>query len=416
MEKILSWILLLILLVSVMPVFAEDGPVTHYELRTGVVFAWCNSSGVWQKGIEKDQKYNKSTTTIYDIGALYPKYTIENVTTYAYNPDSFDFSKLGDTWNKTQFASDKSTYDDFYYNCAATGITMSDSWNAKTSKLEYTYSGKLTAINGDPIDVKDYLKMDRINDIYAMMGYTAATAPADIKEAMDELYPKAGQSEKVEGYLYFVPIIIQYDVVPEPVAALLPPKPRIDCAATSAFIGRETRVKGSISNQNAFPVIMRYDLTVNGEPILSGSKEVAAKSSFTISKDFMIPAAVKPGKLYIFQITAKNIARAEGPPAHYKYSYGGVDHERIYTQEEWEALLNQQDSEVRREMQALVKVLTTEEWTRYMDTHVQDSVANAWYLKNGEWKTGVSNKCPRTAVPLPEAPLDHGLNPAVIVK
>ncbi len=91
-------------------------------------------------------------------------------------------------------------------------------------------------------------------------------------------------------------------------------------------------------------------------------------------------------------------------------------HERIYSQEEWEKLLSQQDSDMRREMQEMVKAITTEEWTRYMGAHAKDVEANAWYLRNGQWKTGVSNKCPRTAVPLPEAPLDHGLNPAVIVK
>lgn len=416
MKKIFSWVLLLILLVSVMPIFAEDGPVTHYELRTGVVFAWCNSSGVWQKGIERDQKYNKPTTTIYDIGALYPKYTVENVTTYAYNPDRFDFSKLGENWNKTQFASDKTTYDDFYYNCAATGITMSDSWNAKTGKLEYTYSGKLTAINGDPIDVKDYLKMDRINDIYAMMGYTATTVPADIKAAMDELYPKAGQSEKVQGFLYFIPLIIQYDVVPEPAVALLPPKARINCAGSSAFIGRDTRVKGSVTNQNPFPVIMHYDLTVNGASLSPGYKVVPANGSIPISYDYPIPSTAKPGTIYTFQITARNIIKAEDPPAQFSYSYEGNDHQGTYTQAEWDTLLSRQSSQVRREMEARVTKQVTGEWTSYMTTHAQDNKTQAWHLKNGEWKTGVSNKCPRTAVPLPEAPLDHGLNPAVIVK
>ncbi len=107
MKKILSGFLLLILLLSTMPVFAEPTPTTHYELRTGVVFAWCNSSGVWQNGVEAGKVYNKPSSTVYDIGVLYPKDIVENVKVYAYNPDTFDFSKLGDTWNKTQFANDK---------------------------------------------------------------------------------------------------------------------------------------------------------------------------------------------------------------------------------------------------------------------------------------------------------------------
>ncbi len=415
MKKKLSWFLLLILLISSMPVFAADGPVTHCELRTGVVFAWRNSFGVWQKGIEAGKVYNKPSTTVYDIGFLYPKDTVENVKVYPYTLD-FDFAKLGDNWNKTQFANDKITYNENYYGQAASGIKISDSWNAKTGKLEYTYSGTLSAINGKPIDVKRYLANGLINDIYAMMGYTDENAPADIKEAMEELYPKTGQSEKVQGYLYFVPIVIQYDVVPEPVVALLPPKARIDCAGSSAFIGRDTRVKGSVANQNPFPVIMHYDLTVNGASLSPGHKVVPARGSVPISYDYPIPSTAKPGTIYTFQITARNILKAENPPDRFTYNYKGIDHEGTYSQEEWDKLLSQQSSQVRREMEAQVTKQVTEAWNSYMSIHVQDNKTQGWHLQNGQWKTGVSNKCPRTAVPLPEAPLDHGLNPAVIVK
>ncbi len=251
MRKLLALLLTLAIILPGFPVHAATGTVTHYELRTGVVFAWCNSSGVWQKGIEAGKVYNKPTTTIYDIGALYPKETVENVKTYPYTLD-FDFSKLGDTWNKNQFANDRATYNENYYGQAATGIKMSDNWNQKTGKLEYTYSGTLTAINGNPIDVKYFLRYGQVDTIYAMMGYTADTVPGDIKTAMDGLYPKAGQSDKVQGFLYFVPFIIQYDVVPEEVLPLMPPKPVINCTAGSAFIGKATTVKGSIKNTEGY--------------------------------------------------------------------------------------------------------------------------------------------------------------------
>ncbi len=414
MKKALSYLLLLTLLISAIPVFAVEKPVTHYELRTGVVFAWCNSAGKWQAGIEAGEVYNNPTTTVYDIGALFPYEIIENANVYPYTL-AFDFAKLGDNWNKTQFAVDKDSYDENYYFQSLSDLRTSYSWNQKTGKLEYSYSGTLNTINGDPINVKDYLRRGEVDKIYAMMGYTTTTVPADIKAAMEELYPKAGQSENVQGFLYFVPFIIQYDVVPLEIG-LLPPKCRINCSAGSAFIGTSSKIQGSVSNQNTFPVIMNYELTVNGNPVKAfRNKAVGAKGSFTVVESFAIPATAKPGTTYEILLTAKNVARAEDPPSKYNYHYGGEDHERVYSQAEWDALLNAYDRDTQHDMLDNVTRKVTAEWTRYMDTHVRDSDSGAWYLKNGQWKSGISNKCIRTAVPMPEAPLDHSLNPAVIV-
>lgn len=420
MKKLLSAVLTLALLLTGLPVPAAGAstPVTHYRLDTGVIFIWSNSAGVWQKGRVNGEK--TSGVTALTLTAPNPTDTISNVNVVPFTlssfSDDYNFNNLVFHWNPTAYANDQTSYRDFYLHNGLTKLAVTGKgFDAKTGKLNISWGGTLSASNPNPINVKDSLRLGMVDEIYAMMGVTADTVDPAIKTAMETLYPSAGQSEKVEGFLYFVPLLISYDVTPEEVLPLMPPKCILDCKASSAFIGMSTPVRGLVTNQNPFPVIMKWEIQVNGVKYKGSSQRVEAKKSITISDSYPIPASAKPGTRYAFQIKAWNIAVADNPPPEWEYRYwSNRDGERIFTPEEWQYFLDTQGASTRAEAEASGQRQQTAAFRSYVGLHTLDA-SGCWYKTAGEWKEGVSNICPRTAVPQPDVPLDHSLNPAVIV-
>jgi len=386
MRKLLSILLAFGLLLPTVPAFGESTRTTHYRLDTGVVFAWANSQGIWQGGKAPGTDCSGSTTL--ELTPPGPTETIENVTVKPYSlnsfPDDYNFNNNPVFhWNSTAYAYDQISYREFYLHNSLLRLqaTGNPSFDAKSNKVNFSWKGTIGSSNPEPINVKEFLGNGQVNDIYAMMGYTPETAPAAIKTAMEELYPSAGQSPNVQGFLYFVPYIIQYDVVP---AGLLPPKVLIDCKATSMFIGLTTPVKGAVQNRNTVPVITRYRLTASDTLLKSGTALQEAGKSLKVESTYTIPAATKPGKLFTFRLWAEQTAAFSAPDRY----------------------LPREEGEPQEENPA---------YTAFVATHTYVPQAGAWYKNDAPWLPGQA-ECRKTAVLQPEAPLDHRLNPAVIVE
>ena len=327
MRKLLSVILALALMASSSVVFAETptAPVTKTELRTGVVFAWKNSAGLWQKGIQAGGIYNSTAPTTVDLKALYPNCTFRNISIKPYTGESLD----GVDWYPNQFANDRDSYTEFYSRNAVSGLSIQNQSNPATGTMSYTYSGQLAAQDGGAIDVKWMLGQGGIDEIYAMLGYTAATAPAEYKTAMEELYPKGGQSSNVEGYLYFVPILRSYEVVPA-ARVLLPPDAWIECDVPTPYAGSAMPIESGITNKNDFEVGVTYTLSLNGTTLKTATTTIKAKGTLPVNASYKIPAKTKPGTLLNIKLTAtiwdpENPAVKLSDTANCKRSVGIVD-------------------------------------------------------------------------------------------
>lgn len=363
---------------------------TRTQLVTACVFLWKSSAGVWQYGQAPGHPYTWGTGQVALTGD-FDRSLVQNVRFYnnvAFDK-TFDFGTPLFAWNPNpQFALDKDAYLANYYQNSLESLTATPPiYDPKTGTVQFSYLGTPSTDDNYRINVKRLLGMDYdagVSEIYARMGVTAEqakTAYPSVVQTLADMYPKEGQASTVEGYLYFAPFLIQYDVVPE---AFLPPKVLIDCKATSMFIGLTTPVRGMVQNRNAVPVITRYRLTVNDTVLKSGTALQEAGKSLTVESTYTIPAATKPGKLFTFKLWAEQVEGVAAP-------------ERYLPREEGDPQIE------------------SPAYTAFVAAHTYVPQAGAWYRNDDPWLSGQA-ECKKTAVLQPEAPLDHSLNPAVIVK
>ncbi len=196
--------------------FAGVQEVIHYRLSTGVIFVWKNSAGIWQNGFSPG-----STQTIiynHNIGV-----GMKDVMVYKYNPNAvngsqgyFDFQNNNFYhWNKGA-AIDYDSYNKSYYDYASTPLTTSiaGDYDSETGKLVLSCTATLRTVSGINYDVKEQLSYGAEGKIklFELLG----SPSEDLVEAMNLMDPASEQyNPNVEGYLYFVPIIIQYTVTTE---------------------------------------------------------------------------------------------------------------------------------------------------------------------------------------------------------
>jgi len=197
--------------------------VTHYRLDTGVIFLWKNSAGTWQNGLQPGGSH--SFYTQFQVGK-----NMENVKVYPYLSSAsknqqgyFAFSGDNYHWNKTKTASDKSNYDQKYYAFSTypRQVSGAQTYSAVSGNMTVTYQLTFKAHDGENYDLKRKLAEPGgkgKQEVLDLLG----TPNQEIVEKMNLLDPASeSYSANVEGYLFFLPIIIQYDEVtlveiPEP--------------------------------------------------------------------------------------------------------------------------------------------------------------------------------------------------------
>jgi len=188
---------------------------TYYRLDTGVIFLWKNSAGAWQYGREPGGNDHFSSNLILPENA-------ESVTVKAYDSDAvygeygyFPFkatSKINSSciiWNTTKVAGNKDDYDTYYNTYAAYPLSASGDYTSLNGKLEITYNATFSAYGGRDYDVKERLANGLKQEIIDLLG----SPSPEITEAMDLMNPESeNYNSNVEGYLYFLPVVIKYDI------------------------------------------------------------------------------------------------------------------------------------------------------------------------------------------------------------
>ena len=208
--KKLAFLLVLLILIPSTVLANSAGPQTYetrYRLDTGVIFVWKNSAGAWQKG-QPGKDFN-SGYTISLANYVLPN-DIYDVKVYPYNPDEFSFNTNDFQWYTTVYANNQEQYNTRYYISSSNNIkNIVPYYNNQTGTLQVTYTANLIAVD-KLFDVKETLNIPGGEQvIYDYMGLTPQTAPPDLKNALGAI--KSFHSN-VEGYLYFVPTIIEYKV------------------------------------------------------------------------------------------------------------------------------------------------------------------------------------------------------------
>lgn len=207
MKKIVSILLITSLFISsfLMTSFAEAPQQIekHYKLDTGVIFIWKNSAGKWQKG--KPNEYFSSGYTLN-----LPR-NAENVKVYPYDP-SISFEKNAIERSITTYGKTQTEYDLNYLRKGSKEIQIKKiNYNKDSGLLNVEYSALLSA-NKELFDVKNTLESPNGEQIiYDYMG----TPTDEIKKALETLKPSKF-SKDVEGYLFFVPTIVEYEIPLKP--------------------------------------------------------------------------------------------------------------------------------------------------------------------------------------------------------
>jgi len=189
---------------------------THYRLSTSVVFVWKNSEGKWLNEFSPGDTITFSE--YHSIGQ-----DMKEIRAYRYNPEAkigtdgyFDFNNSQYFhWNKGA-ATNYASYNLLYYDYSANHVKISgeDKYDADTGKLQLVLSATLKTVSGINYDVKEKLSfgVQGKSELLELLG----SPPQDLIDAMNLMDPASEQyNPNVEGYLYFVPVIIQYTVTTE---------------------------------------------------------------------------------------------------------------------------------------------------------------------------------------------------------
>lgn len=209
--SIASFFLAVLLIASGLTVYAtgagEQGKTEHHtKFVTGVVFIWGDPNG-WQPAAPM-QPYVVHTSAELGAGA-------QDVKIYSYDMYNFDPSKA-------EFGKqNKLTYDNAYMPFAVTGMKP-EIKTQPDEKGHVTYDYTVMLDSKKPYDVKDKLNRGQEQDIRDLLSYVSP----DIEHFITQ-YKGQTLDPHIQGYLYFVPYVIEWDTVPPPpeVPEIIPPQP-----------------------------------------------------------------------------------------------------------------------------------------------------------------------------------------------
>lgn len=221
----------ILLTLSLMPTSSHGEIVQtpHFRLDTGVVFVWKNSAGQWQNGWQPGESIS------YSYQHTLPK-SAASVDVHPFNPSSpqgspgyFDFDDgTYYHWNP-QYAWDRSSYMEYYYDYSVTSLTASGgpSYNPANGNINVNYGMNLSSKKGSPYDVRAKLDQGQAGKqaILDLLGNPSQ----EIITAMNLMDPASEQyNANVEGYLYFIPIVFSYTLEEEVEEEEEPEEPILD--------------------------------------------------------------------------------------------------------------------------------------------------------------------------------------------
>ncbi|QAT43833.1 hypothetical protein [Aminipila luticellarii] len=184
--------------------------VTKYHLDIGVQQVWGtedkNENILWDDDIGPGENmYNISPSITFSQA-------VSNVKAYAYSASRFDWD------NKEHYSSNvgnEDYYKDNYADYASRSINVT---NCSSSGKNVSFSYNAAMNSTDQYDLTKKLNDGRIDQVFRLMaGPNSSDPEGDVKKNFPDLYKKLnagrnGVDPKVHAYMYFTPVIIQYDV------------------------------------------------------------------------------------------------------------------------------------------------------------------------------------------------------------
>lgn len=183
--------------------------VTKYHLDIGVEQVWGTEDKygniIWDDGIRP----GGTMTTSKSIP--FPK-EVYNVKAYPYDAEKFNWE---DTEHYTSNVGSEKYFDDNYKRYSSTNITVTNP-SSSGNVVSFSYSAKMSSIQ--QYNLTDKLNRGQIDQVFSLMAGPYSTNPeGDVKKGFSDLYSKLnagrnGVDPRVQAYMYFTPVIIQYDV------------------------------------------------------------------------------------------------------------------------------------------------------------------------------------------------------------
>ena len=182
--------------------------VTKYHLDMGVIHIWGTGSSketaTYQNGLAYGGEYNFAVTIEF------PKEIQRVEKAYILDESSFVWKNNGIySFNETSFLKDAQTYRNYYLNHVSSSIknivpTLVDS---KTVKLSY----KARLKSEEDYDLAEGLRFGNFNIIIDLLGGKDKVKP-DLYEILKQ-GAENGVGPGVYGYIFFIPIVIEYQVL-----------------------------------------------------------------------------------------------------------------------------------------------------------------------------------------------------------
>jgi hypothetical protein len=193
---------------------------THYFLDTGVIFIWKHSNGTWQKNIKPNDIYKgEYNLTLMNIphGREIKAEDIQLVDVKVYNPNLYSFDQENFRRWINPKALNEIEYISRFIPHTSNNIRITDkSYSSTTGKVSVKYEAELVAIE-QAYDVKNTIEQIAPQEVYEYLGgeEKVSREMPEIKKAIEILKPSKFSSN-VEGYMYFVPTVIEYKVKKAP--------------------------------------------------------------------------------------------------------------------------------------------------------------------------------------------------------
>lgn len=193
--------------------------VTKYHLDIGVQHIWGTEDKkgniIWDDGVGPNG-------TMYDVntGITFPK-EVSNVKVYPYSASKF---KWDDKEHYTSNVGSEDYYDDNYSDYKSNSIVITNYFSSGKT-VNFSYNASMSSVKQYNLTSK--LNDSLINEVFRLMaGPNSDNPEADVAKNFPSLYSKLnkgrnGVDKKVHAFMYFTPVIIQYDVkemveIPDP--------------------------------------------------------------------------------------------------------------------------------------------------------------------------------------------------------
>lgn len=215
-KKISTALAVCLILLSILPFFHHPTfgletyrTVTKYHLDMGVIHIWSNDNGAtWQNNLE----YGKTPSKPFTASLTFP-HKIQKVVK-AYVLDDGDF-KWNDptgvyTFNWVEdYLTNAESYEYNYKRYMSNSISGITPTQTGDYTVDLSYKAKLTGRTYD-YNLSDMLNRGKFDDIIALLGGEGSVKP-DLYKKLEA--GKDGVGAGVLGYMFFIPIVIEYQVI-----------------------------------------------------------------------------------------------------------------------------------------------------------------------------------------------------------